>query len=204
MAGPSVDFWQSRFESGSTPWDRGAPNPQLDEWISGGVIQAGDKVLVPGCGRGWEVAALAERGFDVTGIDYAPAAVSACRTMLDLQHLNASLSQADVLEWMPDSPVDVIYEQTCLCALHPDYWQQYAAQLHQWLRPGGRLLALFVQAHSDDAEEGFVTGPPYHCDIHAMRALFPAGRWEWPKPPYPQLSRKNGMRELAVVLTRSA
>ena len=27
------------------------------------------------------------------------------------------------------------------------------------------------------APEGRVDGPPYHCDINAMRALFPAARW---------------------------
>jgi len=59
----------------------------------------------------------------------------------------------------------------------------YAAQLHAWLRPGGRLLALFMQARKDSAAEGFIEGPPYHCDINAMRALFREPDWRWPKPP---------------------
>lgn len=202
MAGPTVDFWQARFESGTTPWDRGMPNPQLQAWIDNGTIAAGQHVLVPGCGRGWEVAAIAAQGCKVTGIDYAPAAIEACRALLKANKLEAELAEADVLRWQPRAPVEVIYEQTCLCALHPDQWQDYAAQLHAWLRPGGRMLALFVQALSGDAAQGFVKGPPYHCDIHAMRALFPASRWDWPKPPYARVPQQPGVEELAVVLTR--
>ncbi|NUA29547.1 hypothetical protein [Cupriavidus basilensis] len=89
-----------------------------------------------------------------------------------------------------------------LCALHPDHWTRYAAQLHAWLRPGGRLLALFMQMRRDSAGQGVVEGPPYHCDINAMRALFPARLWEWPKPPFDAVAHPSGAFELAVVLVR--
>ncbi|TCP08178.1 methyltransferase domain-containing protein [Caldimonas thermodepolymerans] len=201
MAGPDVGFWQERFATGTTPWDRGGPNPQLQQWLDEGLVGLQHRVLVPGCGRGWEVALLAGRGVPVTGIDYAPAAIEACRALLERQGLQAPLVQADVLEWQPDAPVDVVYEQTCLCALHPDHWQRYAQQLHAWIQPGGRLLALFVQARAEESAQGFIKGPPYHCDIHAMRALFPGDRWAWPKPPYPALA-SGPVRELVVPLTR--
>jgi hypothetical protein len=110
---------------------------------------------------------------------------------------------ADVLQWMPDAPVDAVYEQTCLCALHPDDWLRYADRLHAWLRPGGRLFALWMQFQRAGAAEGRVEGPPYHCDINAMRALFPAERWQWPAPPYAAVPHPIGATELAVVLRRS-
>lgn len=201
MAGPTVDFWQERFASGSTPWDRGTGNPQLQHWIADGSIAPQDQVIVPGCGRGWEVAALAERGIRTIGLDYAPRAVTACADILEQRGLKATLLQVDVLDWAPVEPVDAVYEQTCLCALHPDHWQRYAAQLHAWIRPGGKLLALFVQAPAEESARGFLKGPPYHCDIHAMRALFPGSLWEWPKPPYPRLIA-GPVAELAVVLVR--
>lgn len=53
--------------------------------------------------------------------------------------------QADVLTYQPDKPFDAIYEQTCLCALHPDHWVDYARQFRQWLKPQGSLWALFMQ-----------------------------------------------------------
>ncbi|HWS75363.1 MAG TPA: methyltransferase domain-containing protein [Quisquiliibacterium sp.] len=206
MAGPGVDFWQQRFEAGQTPWDRGASNPQLAAWLDSGEL-APCRILVPGCGSGHEVAELAIRGFEVVALDYAPAAVERTRERLaglGAPAARASVVCADALEWQPDAPFDAIYEQTCLCALYPDHWAEYAQQLHRWLKPGGRLFALFVQTLRPGAAEGFIQGPPYHCDIHGMRALFPGGRWDWPKPPYPRVEHPSGMAELAVVLGRRA
>ncbi len=204
MAGPSIDFWQQRFESGLTPWDRGAPHPQLASWLSQGLLDSGQQVLVPGCGRGHELLVLAEAGLDAIGLDYTPAAVELARQRLQAAGLaqRARVEQADVLAWTPERPVERIYEQTCLCALHPDQWQPYARQLRAWLQPGGLLLALFMQARRDSAAVGRVEGPPYHCDINAMRALFPAEHWDWPAPPYAAIGHGQGWSELAVALKR--
>jgi protein-L-isoaspartate O-methyltransferase len=63
---------------------------------------------------------LAQAGFDVTALDYAPMAIERTRKMLDAQGLMATLVEADALAWRPDQRFDAIYEQTCLCALYPD------------------------------------------------------------------------------------
>lgn len=201
MTGPNQEFWELRYQSRQTGWDRGAMNPQLRHWLNAGTLKAPARIAVPGCGSGWEVAELAARGFDVTGLDYAPAAVSRARALLDSQKLDAELVQADVLTWKPDHGFDAIYEQTCLCALHPDTWVAYGAALHRWLVPGGRLFALFMQALKPEAGQGFVQGPPYHCDIHAMRAIFPAEKWHWEKPPHAHVPHPNGGYELGLCLT---
>lgn len=204
MAGPDRAFWQERFEAGQTPWDRGAVNPQLSAWLDDGVL-APCRILVPGCGSGHEVLELARRGFEVVGLDFAPAAVQRVRDGLaGLGEVagRASVVCADALQWQPEAPFDAIYEQTCLCSIYPDHWVRYAGQLHGWLKPGGRLFALFVQALRPGAAEGFIQGPPYHCDILGMRALLDADLWQWPKPPYPRVVQPSGVGELAVVLQR--
>lgn len=203
MAGPTQGFWQERFASGAIPWDRGQPNQQLLHWIADGTLAPGSRVIVPGCGQGWEVGALAAAGMAATGIDFAPGALALCRQVLEREGKQAELVDADVLHWQPGIPVDAVFEQTCLCALYPDYWTRYAAQLHAWLRPGGKLLALFMQVPpKEDAPPGTIDGPPYHCDITAMRAIFPAMLWKWPKPPYPEVKSPIGRLELAAVLVR--
>jgi methyl halide transferase len=199
MAGPTREFWGKRFQSGETPWDRGEANPQLGAWLAAGVLQP-CRILVPGCGSGHEVAALAAAGFAVTALDYAPEAIGRTRSLLAAANLEAELVEADALSWLPDRAFEAIYEQTCLCALYPDQWRDYADQLHRWLAPGGTLCALFVQLLRPAAAEGAIEGPPYHCDINAMRALFPDSRWSWPRPPYPRTAHPRGMAELAVVL----
>ncbi|MBU6259313.1 MAG: methyltransferase domain-containing protein [Burkholderiales bacterium] len=202
MAGPTSDFWQQRFEAGQTPWDRGGASAQLMAWLDAGAL-APCRIAVPGCGAGWEVAELARRGFEVVGIDYTPAAVERTRALCAARGVAAEVLQADVLGYAPDRPFDAIYEQTCLCALHPDHWTAYAAQLGRWLRPQGTLWALFMQRPLPAAvEQGVIDGPPYHCDIHAMRALFSGAGWDWPKPPYVKVPHPSRWHELGLPLVR--
>jgi SAM-dependent methyltransferase len=200
MSGPTIDFWQERYGNGQIGWDRGSVSRQLLTWLDSQVLQPPGRIVVPGCGSGWEVAELARRGFDVTALDYAEHAVNRTQDLLASQELRARVLQADVLAWQPETPFDAIYEQTCLCALHPDHWIAYTAALHRWLVRGGHIYALFMQSLKPEAAAGFVQGPPYHCDIHAMRALFDAARWEWEKPPFPQVPHPNSGHEIAVRL----
>jgi len=144
MIGPNTDFWQQRFEKNEIGWDRGGTSPQLLAWLEGGELRP-CRIAVPGCGSGWEVAELAKRGFDVIGIDYTAAAVDKTRALVAAHGLHAHVIQADVLRFQPEAPFDAIYEQTCLCAIHPEHWQQYARQLHNWLKPEGSLWVLFIR-----------------------------------------------------------
>jgi methyl halide transferase len=202
MPGPDRDFWQRRFTQQQTPWDRAAPGPQIAAWIADGALRAGQRIAVPGCGSGHDVLALVHAGCEVSAIDYASAAIELTRERLAAHGAKAHLVQADVLAWQPPSALDAVYEQTCWCALHPDHWATYAAQLHTWLRPGGALLLLAMQCRRDSASDGRIDGPPYHMDINAVRALLPATLWAWPAPPYAAVPHPAGWTELAIVLTR--
>lgn len=200
----SPNFWQEKFETRQTGWDRGQASPQLMQWLARGVlnVQQSPRMAVPGCGKGWEVAALSEAGFNVTGLDYTPAAVAEAQNRLQAAGLTAQVIQADVLTYQPMQPFDAVYEQTCLCALTPDAWVAYSQQLVRWLRPGGRLYVLFMQVSRPGSERGLVEGPPFHCDINAMHALFNQRQWRWPSGPLTQVPHKNGLFELACVLER--
>jgi hypothetical protein len=67
------------------------------------------------CGQGWEVAALAAAGLELTGLDFAHNVLALCREVLDRANSHATLVDADVLHWQPAAPVDAVFEQTCLC-----------------------------------------------------------------------------------------
>jgi SAM-dependent methyltransferase len=200
MAGPTAEFWQERFDKKETGWDRGAVSPKLLTWLEVGDMKP-CRIAVPGCGNGWEVVELARRGFEVVAIDYTAAAVERTNARLHSEALSAQVIQADVLSFQPDARFDAIYEQTCLCAIHPDHWFQYALQLRKWLKPEGHLWAMFMQMLRPPAtEQGLIVGPPYHCDINAMRALFTEANWVWPKPPYDKVPHPNMGHELGLKL----
>ena len=202
-SGPTREFWQQRFETGSTPWDRGRPNPALDAVLAAGLLPAGKRVLVTGCGAGREVARLVESGLEVTAVDYAPGAIALTRERLAREGLAAQVIEADLLGWQPARRPDAIWDQACLCALHPDLWVNYAHRLAEWLAPGGRLFLLAIQAEREGRLEGRIEGPPYHCDVNAVRALFPSGKWKWPRPPYGSQPHPGGFHELQIYLERA-
>lgn len=192
---PTLDsaYWQNRYDQGQTGWDRGAASPALQRWLESGQLQP-CRILVPGCGRGHEVVALAAAGFDVTAVDFAPAAIAAVGEQLAARGLKAQLVQADLFEYTPDQPFDAIYEQTCLCAIQPSQRGEYERRLASWLRPGGRLYVLLMQTDS-------ASGPPFTCPPGAMRDLFVAERWGWPAELEP-ISHPAQLVELAGVLER--
>jgi SAM-dependent methyltransferase len=184
--------WEDLFQECRTRWERGALNPVFLAWLSAGALPAG-RILVPGAGRSPEPLALARAGRRVTTVDLAPSAAAFQRARL--AGLDAEVIEADLLAWEPAAPYDAIYDQTCLCALPPAAWPRYTAGLHRWLRPGGVLAVLFMQT----GREG---GPPWHCDLDRMRALFPAVEWQWPETLAPLLPHPVGIAEQPALLTR--
>ncbi len=161
-----TEFWEDRFKEGRTPWERGEINPAFTAWRETGAL-APCRVLVPGAGRSPEPLAMLEAGFDVVALDLADSAVAFQASRLGQDRA----VMGDVTSWEPEVRFDVVYDQTCLCALPPPLWSAYEAQLRKWVKPGGRLFVLFMQSE----REG---GPPFDCPLPAMRALFSA--WAWP------------------------
>jgi hypothetical protein len=186
--------WESRYRDGTAGWERHGLNPAFLAWREAGVLSP-CRILVPGGGRSLEPVALAEAGFDVTVVDAAPSAVAMQRAHFERLHLAARAEEADLFAWSSDAPFDAIYDQACLCALPPGLWPSYARRLHLWLRPGGSLFILFTQYDGPG-------GPPFHCDLQAMRRLFAAPGWAWPAALPDPVAHPAGVMEQPAVLQR--
>ncbi len=187
--------WEARYQAGTTGWDRGQASPALFHWLEQGVLAPPARVLIPGCGNGYEVDELACRGFAVVALDIAPTPVNNLRQRLRQKGLQAEVEQADLFRWQAATPFDAVYEQTCLCAIDPALREAYADKLHQWLRPGGVLLAQFMQT-------GQAGGPPFHCALDEMERLFSAARWHWPEQPGPVVDMGESRLERGYALVR--
>ena len=201
MSELTPNFWQEHFDQGKTPWDRGSASPQLLNWVSNKTLTP-CRIAVPGCGKGWEVVELSKQKFEVIGIDYTEGAVKETQRLLAENALSANVIEADVLTYAPADLFDAVYEQTCLCALDPDHWVDYAEQLARWIKPGGHLYILFMQVERPGSQKGVVQGPPFHCDINAMHALFNSKKWEWPEALPSIVPHPSGWHELATCIVR--
>jgi trans-aconitate methyltransferase len=184
--------WEGRYRDGATGWERPGLNPAFTAWLEARVL-APCRILVPGGGRSAEPLALAEAGFAVTVVDLAETAVATQRARLERLNVTARVEQANLLAWEPDAPFDAVYDQACLCALPPAAWPDYVDRLHRWLGGSGLLFILFMQTNTKG-------GPPFHCDMTAMRRLFAEPRWHWPdRLPDPVLQTAGRSEQPAVL-----
>jgi hypothetical protein len=155
----SPGFWDERFAQGFMPWDRGGVPAQLRQFIAASPPLA---TLVPGCGTGYELAALCDAGWDATAIDFAPVAVANARSAVG--QWSGRVIEADFFTYIPAAPLDLIYERAFLCAMPRAMWPQVAARWAALLAPGALLAGYFF---FDDA----VKGPPFGIDRAALDAL---------------------------------
>ena len=81
-------LYRLTYRAGSPRWDTGLPRPELAGLVDG---RAPGRALDIGCGTGTDALYLAGRGWDTTGIDFAPEAIAAH------QAFNGALPDLDLL-----------------------------------------------------------------------------------------------------------
>ena len=154
------DFWESRYRDKIIPWDAGKVPAALREYEP--EIARGARILIPGCGSGYEAAYLASRGFDVLAIDFSPAAVAAAGknlgTLTDIARL------ADFFDFASGPLFDVIYERAFLCALPRQMWAGYANRCAELLKPSGVIAGFFFFADTPK-------GPPFGTSTSELTGL---------------------------------
>jgi SAM-dependent methyltransferase len=154
------EFWERRFRENFTPWDAGGVPSDLERFLKS--EPRGRRVLIPGCGSGYEVRAFAEAGHDVLAVDFAPAAVERARGILG--PLSERVRLADFFEADLGAPFDLVYERAFLCSLPGRLRPRYAQRAAQLLGARGRLAGFFF---FEDGERG----PPFGLKQGELEAL---------------------------------
>lgn len=163
------DFWDYRFRSKVTPWEAGRAPEALRGFVSRNSALLAQKdgapprVLVPGCGSAWDAAFLDASGWEVSALDFSPAAVEAARDTLG-DNWRGTLLCADFFTFAAPQRFDVIYERAFLCALPRALRPDYAPRMAGLLRPGGMLCGYFFQ---DDTPGG----PPFGIQARQLDEL---------------------------------
>jgi SAM-dependent methyltransferase len=160
------EFWEKRFRENFTPWDAGGVPAALERFLK--AEPRGRRVLVPGCGSGYEVRAFAEAGHDVLAVDFAPAAVERAQKVLG--PLSGRVRLADFFEADLGARFDLVYERAFLCSLPRALRPRYAQRAAELLGAQGRLAGFFF---FEDGERG----PPFGLKSGELELLL-GGRFE--------------------------
>jgi SAM-dependent methyltransferase len=154
------EFWEKRFRENFTPWDAGSVPSGLERFLS--TEPRRQRVLIPGCGSGYEVRAFAEAGHDVLGVDFAPAAIERAQRILG--PLSVRVRLADFFEDELGAAYDLVYERAFLCSLPRALRPRYADRVRALLGPQGRIAGFFF---FEDGERG----PPFGLRSGELEAL---------------------------------
>ena len=191
-------FWEGIYLEDDAGWDLGGATPIFDSMADS--ISPG-KVCIIGCGRGYDAIMFAQKGFEVTAIDFAPSAINAVKDLARKAKLAVNTIENDIFTLAPvyANTYDFIIEQTCFCAINPARRSEYETVVNQLLKPGGLLIGLWFPLDKLKGDGG----PPWGTTIEEVKSIFKDG-WKIEKEEFPDLSigpRKG--REKLIVFSKT-
>ena len=162
--------WNDHYASGELPWDTGNPEPLLVEFVTSGGVAPGPTLEV-GAGTGTNALWLAERGFDVLGVDVSPLAVQKATAKLNGRNLRCRFATLDFLAApAPGGPFQFVFDRGCFHVFdEPAERARFAAQVAGALAPGGLWLSLIGSTEGPPRE----VGPPRRSAQEIARVIEP-------------------------------
>jgi thiopurine S-methyltransferase len=173
--------WLRAWEEGRTRFHRGTVEPFLAAHWPALAVPAGARVLVPLCGKAYDLIWLAEQGYEVTGVELSPIACEAFfrehgitpevtpqGAFTAWRGPRVTLLQGDIFH-LDLPPFDAAYDRAATVALDPERRSRYAEVLRRHLLPGAPALLVTRVYPQDEA-----SGPPFSVDPNEVQRLYGA------------------------------
>ena len=123
---------------GQPPWDTGVSPPELFEFIRNNKP---GRAIDIGCGTGTNIIALAQAGWTVTGVDFAPRAIKLAKQKLKRSGMQANVFVGDATNLRGIAgPLDFALDLGCFHGISKEGRAKYLDQLHRILAPNGFWL----------------------------------------------------------------
>ncbi|MBI5471803.1 MAG: methyltransferase domain-containing protein [Ignavibacteriae bacterium] len=160
-------YWDSRYRSDEADWDMGTPTPAFEDLLDSKKLEPGT-ALVLGCGKGYDALLFAQRGFDVTAIDFSSEAIVHARVLAEQNGVKINFVQEDLFDYSLDvmDEFNYVIEYVTYCAIDPARRAEFASMAASVLKPGGQLVGLFFPL---DNHSG---GPPFAVSMDEVHRLF--------------------------------
>ncbi|MBU3967257.1 MAG: methyltransferase domain-containing protein [Euryarchaeota archaeon] len=140
-----MDLFNSAYE-GIPPWDIGRPQREIIRLAEDGEVSG--RVLDVGCGTGENALYLARQGFEVWGIDAAPAAIKKAKEKARKRGITVNFLVSDTLELQSlRTKFDTVIDCGLFHVLSDEERPIFAASLSSALFPGGKYFMLCFSEH---------------------------------------------------------
>jgi SAM-dependent methyltransferase len=157
----SASFWDERYKANQAGWDLKSANPVFVELLDKSEFLKPGKIMVAGCGKGYDSVAAAKKGYDVTAVDFSVEAISFAKLLAGKENVKINFLVQDLFQ--PDAQFfnyfDYVYEYVTYCSINPSRRKEFAEKISSVIKPGGRLITILFPV---DKREG---GPPFSIDV---------------------------------------
>jgi len=163
------EYWERIYQSGDMGWDLNGPTPIFDHWIDAYDIAL--SICVLGAGNGWDAMRFAEKGHDVTAVDFAKSAIKKMKKTAKKKKIDINILQMDIfdLDKKYQEHFDVVLEYTCFCAIEPSRRREYINMVKCILKEHGELVGLLFPTDKDMDESGPPFAVPLQMTINLIK-----------------------------------
>lgn len=206
--------WHDRWERGRIGWHETHGNVLLRQcWPE---LRAGSRVLVPLCGKAFDLKWLADRGLEVHGVELSEIAIRAFFAENDLEYRfdnNAGLPAfaaidqpitlhcGDIFDFI-DRPFDAHFDRGALVALPRRTRPAYVRHMDGLLQAGAFRLLITLEY-----DQSRVEGPPYAVMADEVASYWPGlarEREALDTENFPPKFRAAGLQAITEVAWRTA
>jgi SAM-dependent methyltransferase len=136
-------FFRAAYLFGFKPWDSGVPPPELVAVVEGtGALTAG-KAIDLGCGTGTNCIYLAQHGWEATGVDFVPRAISAAHQKAIAARVSPRFVVGDVTRLTELGVGDgygLLFDLGCFHSIPDPGRDSYVSGATKVARPGASML----------------------------------------------------------------
>lgn len=208
-----TENWIERWENGRTGWHEPGGNSGLKAYWPG--IAAGQRVLVPLCGKSPDLLWLAGLGHEVIGVELSEMAVreffednelaystepSGTLVAFRASGLPVTIYQGDYFD-LDVEQCDALYDRGALVALPEAVRPDYVIHTNRLLRPDAAILLVTLEY-----DQSVVSGPPFSVLSDEVNQYWPGMDRLEQKDDFetcPPKFRQAGLSEIYEVVWRS-
>ncbi len=155
-------FWNNKYLENESKWDIGNPTPAFVDYFKL-LSNKNKKILVPGCGNGYDALYLAKLGFDVYAVDFSKEAINYILEQAKNQNISINVLHEDFFKLNNfDFFFDIVLEYTFFCAISPDRRQEYIEKICDLLKKNGEYVGFLLPIDKNVNEPG----PPFGIDLN--------------------------------------